>query len=275
MSASPHGPSDGVDAYFVRDDGLFVPGPPTASGWAADTLDGRSVLGLVAHAVERDHLEPHLRVARLTVDLFRAAPKRPLGLRSRAVRSGRRVRAVDVEVLDGDVPVARATALLLALGDQPTSVGWAWPVAMPGPAEVASSPAARPGWEIRRVDGFVGDSYFLAGQGRVWIHEGRQFVAGEPMSPLVAVAMAADFTNHLANAGPEGLAFINADVTLHLGRLPRGEWVGLESTGHVSADGVAVGSAALSDEDGPVGMAAVSGLADPRWLARMGRGAAS
>ena len=39
-------------------------------------------------------------------------------------------------------------------------------------------------------------------------------------------ALSADFASPLANSGPAGIDYINADLTLHLGRLPEGEWIG-------------------------------------------------
>ena len=85
---------------------------------------------------------------------------------------------------------------------------------------------------------------------------------GEPLTPFMRAAIAADFTNPFANSGEGGLNFVNADVTLYLHRLPVGEWVGFEVSGHHSAQGVAVAECTVYDEDGPIGRSTVCSVAN-------------
>jgi len=84
------------------------------------------------------------------------------------------------------------------------------------------------------------------------------------VSPFQRVALACDFTSPLANSGPNGLAYINVDITLYLHRLPVTEWVGFDVTDHGSAEGVCVGECRLYDEQGPIGQSLVAGLAQRR-----------
>jgi hypothetical protein len=120
------------------------------------------------------------------------------------------------------------------------------------------------GWEIRRIN-----DWGAPGPGRVWMRERADFVAGEPLTPLVRAALMADFTNPLSNSGPDGLAFINTDVTLYLARDPRGEWIGMESAGHLGADGIGLGTSWMYDQDGPIGHGVAGALPDPRIQHRM------
>ncbi|MGH8882997.1 MAG: thioesterase family protein, partial [Stackebrandtia sp.] len=64
--------------------------------------------------------------------------------------------------------------------------------------------------------------------------------------------------------GTEGVGFINSDVTLTLTRLPIGPEVGLHAQDHISADGIAVGTATLYDRTGRIGTCVVTGLANAR-----------
>ena len=63
---------------------------------------------------------------------------------------------------------------------------------------------------------------------RSWLRDTRALVEGEALSPFVRAALAADFASPVANSGSHGLDHINADLTLHLGRLPEGDWIGIE-----------------------------------------------
>jgi len=79
-------------------------------------------------------------------------------------------------------------------------------------------------------------------------------VPGEEPSPLQRVAAAADFGNGVAAPAPfEELRFVNADLSIHLHRLPAGEWVCLDSVIWMSGHGVAQAESALYDERGPIG----------------------
>jgi hypothetical protein len=81
---------------------------------------------------------------------------------------------------------------------------------------------------------------------------------------LVRAALAADFASPLANRGADGLRFINADYTLLLGRLPTSDAIGLESTGHLSDEGIAIGHCTMHDTSGPFAHCAVTAIANPQ-----------
>ena len=91
------------------------------------------------------------------------------------------------------------------------------------------------------------------GPRRLWMSEVRELVEGVPMTPFVHVATGADFASPFANAGDQGLGYINSDVTLYLHRLPVTRWIGFEVVNHHASDGVAIGECWLYDEQGPIG----------------------
>jgi len=249
-----------MDASFRPDGEFLVPSPSTAGPWSDQMIGGHHIGGLVAWGIERDYSEPDFQVARLTIDMFRPVPMRPLKVLTRPARTGRRVRAVEVSVLDGEVEVTRASALLLRRSEHPDGEPWTpepWDV--PDPDDVASIPnAGEMSWEIRRI------ADWDVGQGKVWLRERSEFVAGQALTPFLRAAVFADFAHPLANSGRAGLAFINADLTMYLARYPNGEWIGMETTGHVGTEGIAVGTAWLYDREGRIGHVVVSAIPDPR-----------
>ncbi len=248
-----------MQASFTPDGDRLMPSLLAASPWSDEMVNGHHIGGLVAWGVQRDAPDPDLQLSRLTVDMVRAVPMRPLRVQTRPGREGRRLRVLDVSVLDGDVEVIRGSALLLRRSEHPDEEPWApEPWNVPAPEQIEGSSGGKMSWEIRRIPG--GED----GRGRVWMRETSEFVAGQPLTPMLRAALMADFTNPLANSGPAGLAFINADVTMYLARDPRGEWIGMESAGHLGADGVAFGTTWMYDQDGRIGHCVAAALPDPR-----------
>jgi hypothetical protein len=248
-----------MEPSFTRRGALLVPSPVARSPWSDDTVNGHHIAGLCAWGVERDHHDDELQLARLTIDMFRPVPMKPLAIATKVVRAGRRLRVVDVSILDGDLEVTRGSVLQLRRGPQPTNAGWApeaWD--MPDPETFPSQPSDRISWEIRL------DRPYGNGRGRVWLREQVPFVAGEELQPTVRAALCADFANPLANSGPSGLDNINADLSFNLVRDPVGEWIGMEAVGHLGVDGVSSGSAWMYDREGRIGIATVSGITDGR-----------
>lgn len=262
--------SDDRGYFLPTSDGL-QPVPEASSPWSADMLHGRLLAGLAARAVEQHpDVDPELRLARLTVDMYRFPPMVPHQVTARVVRQGRRVGALDVSITattdSGRREVARASALLLRPGPPPATTAWrapGWDVPGPDDLPALTGPdggEAPPGeWEIRLVNpgGFWSDE-----RKQVWSRDNRPLVAGEPLTPLVRAALSADLPNPLANADADGLAFINADLNLFLVRAPGSDWIGLEVSAHLAADGLAIGDCTLYDLDGPIGWSSVCAVAN-------------
>ncbi len=258
-------------AYFTPVAEGLQPVPQARSPWADDMLHGRLLAGLAARAAETDSSagDAPFSVTRLTVDMFRSPPMTPLTVSTSVARAGGRVRLLDVSIGAGDVEVARATALLLRTGEHPDTDIWhATPWDVP-PPEAVTPPveyddSTMGGWEIRLVNE---GGFWSRGRKQLWSRDRWQLVAGEPLSPLVRAALSADLPNPMANAGADGLAFINADLTLSLARPPESEWIGLEVTNHIGHAGVAVGTCTMYDTVGAVGLSTVCAVTNPARLA--------
>ncbi|SDM03785.1 Thioesterase-like superfamily protein [Nonomuraea maritima] len=252
-----------TSAFFTQKGDELVPEPHARSPWSPDMLHGRLLGGLAARALEQAHGEPGLQFARLTVDLFRNSPMLPVTVETTLVRDGRRIRVADAVVSTAQGVIARGSAVLLRHGQQPDgergAATPAWDEQPPsGPAPEARRGGWTPPFDLWQLSGWG-----LPGPGRVWTREKYPLVDDEPVSPFVRAALAADFASPLSNAQSDGLRFINADYTLTLARLPEGEHVGLEATGHASAQGVATGQVTMHDATGPIGFCVVTAVANP------------
>ncbi|TQF65492.1 thioesterase family protein [Rhodococcus spelaei] len=232
-------------------------------------VNGAALCGLVARALENSHGGDGFVPARLTVDLFRPALTRPLTAVTTGVRDGKRIRVADAELLQDGEPVVRATAVFLRPSEQPPGQVWTRerrpsppPATIAPPTEALTPPYFGSddhpdGWSTSMLE------HQGASRKRMWARH-LPAVVGEEPSPFVRAAMAGEPTSLMTNWGTAGVGFINVDMTLVLARLPEGLDVGIEADDHISADGVAVGTATMFDRRGTVGTCVVSALANAR-----------
>ncbi|MFT4597190.1 MAG: hypothetical protein ACI9TF_001438 [Paracrocinitomix sp.] len=251
--------------YFTLDGTQLVPDPRAHSPWATDMLHGRLLGGLAARVIENEFVEEGWRVSRLTVDLFRPAAMKPVQILTSTVRMGRRVRVIDALVECDGHQVGRVSAVVLATSEEPPGTIWRpvaepWPdpESMPPPSD-STGEADDDGWLFRVAHG----GFDSAMQSRVWTNETVPLVAGETMSPLVRSAVSGDIACPLANSSNQGLFYINADYTMFVARYPVGDWIGIEVSQQLQADGLSIASATLVDCDGPFATSSGTSLTRP------------
>ncbi|MGE2728174.1 acyl-CoA thioesterase domain-containing protein [Mycolicibacterium vaccae] len=256
-------------AFFIPDGDAFRPTDWARGPWG-QTISGNYVGGLLGHVIERDAGDPDLQPARLTVDLFRPASiAEPVRVETTVVREGRRLKLVDAFMTQSGTVVARANALFLRRGEQPPGERFTTEVTMPPlPPETEPVPAnvITLVWSYGK-DGDTPslglDAWAHSGPKYIWTRELGPMVAGVELTPFARVALAGDMASSLTHFGADGLPFINADYTLTLSRLPRTDFIGLAALTHHSDAGVATGTALVVDQDGPIGTATATALANP------------
>ena len=257
---------------FERVGGRYLPTAASSSPWDDGLVGGAMLSALLAHAVEAEAARlptedgtPPLRPAQLTVDLLRPVPSAPLALEGRVLRAGRRLAAVDAAMRIEGRLVARARSLWLRPSEEPPGrVAQPRESAFPGPAAFSDDPPreGRPGpdpWQRRAVRPRGSELPAVT-----WIRLASALFAGVAASPFVRAAAAADFANPLGNEGRAGLEFVNADISLSMHRLPRGEWMLAEAVARASEAGLAFAACALADEEGRFGGSTVAALASAR-----------
>ena len=249
--------------FFTKDRDTFIPNPIANGPWDPNSLHGRVVIGLLAFEIEARHGSDDFVPARLTVDMFRL-PKIPVPIEitTRLVRDGLRIRVIEAEFFSGGTSMARASCQFLRKTENAPGNVWSppnWdapaPSAIPAPTDPRLGMNGK--WTTRPIVGHMGS----LGPRRLWMSEVRELVEGVPMTPFVHVATGADFASPFANAGDQGLGYINSDVTIYLHRLPVSRWIGFEVVNHRATDGIAIGECWLYDEKGPIGTSTVAALA--------------
>ncbi|MCI0678161.1 MAG: thioesterase family protein [Actinobacteria bacterium] len=256
-----------TEALFTRVGDLFHPTPLTEGPWSPDAQHGGPPAALLAGAIEKAPSDTPMLVARVSVELLRPVPLRPLRLVTEVTRPGRKVQLVSAVLIHEDNEVARALGLRIRRAglDTPFPV----PEAVPPPPETGRPPVfftgaggfATKAMEIMMIEG----DFTEAGPGKAWLRLRVPLVEGEPTTGVERVAAAADFGNGISNlAGPErNWVFINPDLVIRLTRDPVGEWVFLDSATTIQPTGVGLATSTISDMTGSLGVAAQTLFVEP------------
>jgi hypothetical protein len=106
--------------------------------------------------------------------------------------------------------------------------------------------------EWRSIDG----GFIEPGPATVWMRMRRPLVAGEEPTPLQRTLVAADVGNGIsAVLDWRRFVFINVDLSVHLERMPEGEWVCVDAVTLPRSNGVGTAESVLSDRRGRIGRA--------------------
>jgi hypothetical protein len=243
-------------AFYTGDGERLVPSELTRGPWDPAAQHAGPPAALLGRAVERCERREGMRVGRITFDILGPVPIAPLETRARVVRPGRSVELVEAALNGPEGEVMRATAWRVRAGA--VDVASERESAPPGPEEGATREFFATGQDVGYHTAmeylFVEGAFLELGPATVWMRMRVPLVAGEEPSPLQRVLVAADTGNGVsAVLDYRRYLFINTDLSVHLLRMPAGEWVCLGATTHV--DGLGLTDTALWDERGRIGRA--------------------
>lgn len=114
-----------------------------------------------------------------------------------------------------------------------------------------------PGGYIQSVSKDIRIGSHQAGKGQIWLTNDLEMIEGESTSPFVKLMGMVDTMNGVAERqnGAFTHMFPNVDLQIHLYRMPKGKWLGLDVQQQYGTDGIGLTSAVLNDEEGTFGHA--------------------
>ncbi|MEU8826777.1 thioesterase family protein [Streptomyces sp. NPDC048636] len=248
----------------------FVPTPFTRGPWNPDSQHAGPPAALLGRAVQlRPGSREDMRLSRITFEILRPVPLRPLTVTTRVLKEGRSLELVEASLApDGADAVMRARALRIRTvpGVAPEVTT---PSALPGPETASAEPFFPVPWDTGYHTAmecrFTQGSFVSRGPGTCWMRMRVPLVAGEKITPLDRVLTAADSVNGVSNVLDFAThVFINPDLTVFLHRHPAGEWVCLDAATTISPDGLGMADATLHDTAGPIGRSTQSLFVDGR-----------
>lgn len=256
-------------AFFVAEGERFRATVLTRGPWHPGLQHGGPPSGLLARALERA-LPEGMTVARMTVDLLKPIPIASCALTTDVLRAGKKVQWLSADLLGEDgALLARANAVAVRTSALSLPVEGD-PLMDPVPAPAQSAPFefsffSEPVGYQTAMEARLARGKFWSGRVSMWMRMRVPLVPGEAPSPLQRVMVAADSGNGVSVAlDPRRFSFVNPDLTVHLHRLPAGEWVCLDARTIPQNHGVGLADTRLLDEQGPIGRSAQSLLIEAR-----------
>jgi hypothetical protein len=197
-----------------------------------------------------------MQLSRLSFDIYGMIPAGAFEVTTAVVRPGR-----TIELLEARMEAAGRTAIVAKawrLGTQDTAeVAAVEDPRIPGPEEAGphEGMTAWPGGFIRSLEVRVVPGH-RPGRGQVWLRNPHAMVAGQQTPDVVRLVGMMDAANGIATRvapGGDSWMYPNVDLQIHLHRLPRGEWLGLDTRVTFGEHGVGLTSSVAHDVDGPFG----------------------
>ncbi len=243
--------------YEPLGDGRYAATPYTVGPWNTTDQHAGPPAALLGRAVERCQPREDAIVARFTVEILGPVPVAEVEVAAKVVRPGRSVELLEAELSSGGRVAMRARAWRLRtadIGAPEAGQGIAVPV-LPDAGERSpwGGGYVQEAVEWRSAAG----GFDVLGPATVWTRLRVGLVAGEQPSPLTRVLAVADSGNGVSNVLDfSAWAFVNTDLTVHLHRMPVGEWVCLDAATTVQPHGVGLAESRLLDRSGPIGRGA-------------------
>jgi hypothetical protein len=239
----------------------ILPSSLTGGPWNPGHQHGGAVVATCARFLSRVDAPVPMRIARLTTEMFRGVPVAPLDVETRIIRSGRRIQSVEASLVDPETKTifARATALriretdeipeLEASGERDPALG----------RRPETAPTMRPPENlyvpefIRACDLIPGGTDDGGRPGTNWTRFCCRIVTDESPTPIERMAAVLDFASGTFNVMDyTRYSAINPDLTIHVLRPPRSDWIALRGHTLRSADGIGQSEAIAYDDHGPV-----------------------
>lgn len=239
------------DSLYTRLGDTFSPTGLGVSIWNPDAQMGVALAGLAAHVLESIPAPAPMSPARMTIDILGAVPMEPLVPSVRMVREGKRMQVVEVELSHGGRTWVKASALRVREASSPmceSPPSYAFPDLSTVAASTRESAFAT---TIRLHGGFPDP-----GPGAWWVNPKIAVVAGHSLSAMEAVAMISDYGSGVAPlVSSADWTYANVDVSIHLTRAPRGQWLLIDAQSESAGNGIGLVHSRLGDQAGMIGMA--------------------
>jgi hypothetical protein len=250
-----------AESFFEKRGGELVATELTRGPWDPSAQHAGPPAALLGREIERVEGGEGFQIGRITFEIVRSVPIGPVRLRAEVVRPGRNVQLIEASLSndEGDLMLARAWRLRTRDVEVPDGAMAPFDP-LPGPETGEAFEFFPTGQEVgyhTAMEGrAVAGGFLEPGPATMWMRMRHPLVAGEEPSPLQRTLIAADVGNGIsAVLDWQRYLFINVDLSVHLERMPVGEWVCVDAVTLPQGNGVGTAESVLSDREGRIGRA--------------------
>jgi hypothetical protein len=266
-------PDEAEEAFYLPtvDAKVFVATRHTEGPWSPNAQHAGPPSALLTRAIERlaPSTDGPCQLTRLTVDILGPVPLGEVHVSAAVTRPGRTVELVEAELDAGGRAAMRVRAWRIRTAELLLPAGMDEHLPATPPFPEAESDFRERTW----TRGYLGAVQWRFTQGHfeqpgpatVWTLLRVALVAGEKPTPTQRLVTVADSGNGLSSRLPfSDWWFINTDLSIHLHRLPVGEWICVGARSTLDPAGVGLAETELFDRSGRVGRGAQSLMVGPR-----------
>lgn len=257
-------------ALYVRDGDGYHATAYTRGPWDPRHQHAGPPSALLAREAARASELIDGQFARMTFDILRPIPRHLVHVQARVLRPGRRVEQVVGELTSGGEPLMRLSAWRMRREavELPEHLQAIEP---PPPAPETVPEGELPFFgdgigygdalEWRLISGAIAQP----GPAAVWTRMRVSLVEDEPIAPVEHLLVMSDAASGVsATLDWQRYTFLNVDYSLHLERVPEGEWMAMDAVTRPGPGGMGQCTAVLSDTRGRLGVSTQSLLVAAR-----------
>jgi hypothetical protein len=259
------------DAFYELAGERLVATELTRGPWDPGAQHAGPPAALLGREIERMDGSAGFQVGRIVFEILRPVPIGEVQIVAKVLRPGKKVQLVEASLSGAETgELMRATAWLLRKAELDLPAGAVDDSPPPQGPEEGWTPEFFPtgqdaGYHTAMEWRSVAGAFLEPGPATVWMRMRQPLVAGEEPTPLQRALVAADVGNGIAAVlDYREYVFINVDLSVHLERMPEGEWVCVDAVTRPRPTGIGTAESVLFDERGRIGRAAQSLLVDRR-----------
>ncbi len=211
--------------------------------------------GIISYELEQFMPRPDLRIGRVSLDIYGLIAFGEFSIHTKVIRAGKTIELIEASMQANGKTCIVARAWRMMTQDT-TSIQGLEDVVVQQPEQLPVWMGMRmwPGGFIQSINARCNEAKRQAGRGLVWVSTELDMVEGTVTSDFCRSMGMIDMANGIVpRQSPKEWAFPNLDLQIHLHRLPRGPWLGLETVQQYGADGIGLTSSVLHDIYGPFG----------------------
>jgi hypothetical protein len=253
------------ESFYTRSgEGSFPATELTRGPWDPQAQHAGPPSALLGREIESLDDAGEFQVGRVVFEILRPVPIGEVRIESKVLRPGRKVQLVEASLAGETGELMRATAWMLRRNELELPAGAVDESPAPQGPDEGWTPEFFPtghdvGYQSAMEWKAVAGTFLEPGPATVWMRMRVPLVAGEEPTPLQRVLIAADVGNGIsAVLDYREYVFINVDLTVHLERMPEGEWICVDAVTRPRPSGIGTAESVLSDQRGRIGRAAQS-----------------